>query len=89
MKGLEQKVAGIYEKIPQATQRDEITSAKNIDQIVQAIDQYQKEIDNLWETLTPTTPPTVKEQRKQEETMQLQEIEQQVITTADLFNKAT
>jgi hypothetical protein len=47
IKGLEQKVAGTYEKIPQATQRDEITAAEKIDQIAQAIDQYQKEIENL------------------------------------------
>jgi hypothetical protein len=31
----------------------------------------------------------VKEKRKQEATMQLQEIEQQVSTTADLFDKAS
>jgi methionine synthase II (cobalamin-independent) len=47
IKGLEQKVAGTYEKIPQAAQRDEITAAEKIDQIAQAIDQYQKEIENL------------------------------------------
>jgi hypothetical protein len=49
IKGLEQKVAGTYEKIPQATQRDEITAEEKIDQIAQAIDQYQKEIENLQE----------------------------------------
>jgi hypothetical protein len=44
---LEKKVAGNYEKIPQVAQRDEITVVKNIDHIVQEIDQYQKEIKNL------------------------------------------
>jgi hypothetical protein len=34
---------------------------------VQAIDQYQKEIENLQEQLTPRTPPSVKEKRKKEE----------------------
>jgi hypothetical protein len=47
IKGLEQKVAGTYEKIPQATQRDEIIAAEKIDRIAQEIDQYQKEIENL------------------------------------------
>jgi chromosome segregation ATPase len=89
IKGLEQKVAGTYEKIPQAAQSEEITAAENIDRIAQAIDQYQKEIENLREQLIPTTPPAVKEQRKQEATTQLQEIEQQVSTTTDLFDKAT
>ena len=46
---------------------DEITTVEKIDQIAQAIDQYQKEIENLWEHLTPATPPAVKEKRKQEE----------------------
>jgi hypothetical protein len=68
---LKQKVKGTYKKIPQATQREEITATKKIDQIVQAIYQYQKEIENLREQLTPTTPPTVKDQRKQEATTQL------------------
>jgi hypothetical protein len=44
---LEQKVAGTYEKIPQATQRDEITATEKIDRIAQEIDQYHKEIENL------------------------------------------
>jgi hypothetical protein len=82
-------VAGTYEKIPKTAQRDELTTTKKIDQIAQAIDQYQKEIENLREQLTPTTPPAVREQRKQEATEQLQEIEQQVSTTTDLFDKAT
>jgi hypothetical protein len=86
---LEQKVAGTYKKIPQAAQGEEIIAAKNIDRIAQAIDQYQKEIENLREQLTPTTPSTMKEKMKQEETTQLQEIEQQVSTTSDLFDKTT
>jgi hypothetical protein len=68
LKGLEQKVAGTYEKIPQAAQSEEFATTKKIDRIAQEIDQYQKEIENLREQLTPTTPPTIKEQRKQEAT---------------------
>jgi hypothetical protein len=33
IKGLEQKVAGTYEKIPQAAQKEEITTVEKIDQI--------------------------------------------------------
>jgi hypothetical protein len=33
IKGLEQKVAGTYKKIPQAAQGDEITTVEKIDQI--------------------------------------------------------
>jgi hypothetical protein len=47
LKGLEQKVAGTYEKIPQAMQNEEVATTEKIDRIAQAIDQYQKEIENL------------------------------------------
>jgi hypothetical protein len=47
LKGLEQKVAGTYENIPQVVQNEEVATMKNIDQIAQAIDQYQKEIENI------------------------------------------
>jgi hypothetical protein len=76
MNGLEQKVAGTYEKIPNTTQRDVLTVVEKIDQIAQEIDQYQKEIENLQEHLTPTTPPEVREQRKKEATREVQEIDQ-------------
>jgi hypothetical protein len=68
MKGLEQKVVVAYEKIPKNAQTTELTATEKIDQIVQTIDQYQQEIENLWEHLTPTTPPEVREKRKQEAT---------------------
>jgi hypothetical protein len=54
---------------------------------VQTIDQYQQEIEHLQENLTPTTPPEVKEKRKQEATTQIKEIEQQVHAMTDLFEK--
>jgi hypothetical protein len=89
VKGLEQKVVVAYEKIPKTTQMAELTTTEKIDQIVQTIDQYQQEIENLHEQLTPTTPLEVREQRKQEATEQLQEIERQVHAVGDLFDKAT
>jgi peptidoglycan hydrolase CwlO-like protein len=58
---LEQKVARTYEKIPKIAQSDELTATEKINQIAQAINQYQKEIKNLCENITPTTPPVVKE----------------------------
>jgi hypothetical protein len=53
---------------------DEITIVEKIDQIGQEINQYQKEIGNIREQVTPTTPSPVKYQRKKEELEQLQEI---------------
>jgi hypothetical protein len=69
-------VGGIFEKLPNTMQGNELPVAEKIDQIEQAIEQYQKELETLRENLTPTTPPAVKEKRKQEATTQLQEIEQ-------------
>jgi hypothetical protein len=49
IKGMEHKVEGTYEKIPQAAQSEEIAAPEKIDQIVQEIEKYQKEIENLQE----------------------------------------
>ena len=89
MNELDWRVGEIFEKLPNTTQRNELPVVENIDQIVQAIEQYQKDIENLREQLIATTPPVVKEKRKKEETTQLQEIEQQVSIATNLFDKAT
>ena len=54
---------------------------------MQKIDQYQHDIKHLRDHLTPTTPPEVKEQSKQEETTHIKEIEWQVHAAVDLFKK--
>ena len=46
---LEQRVGGVFEKLPNTTQGNELPVVGKIDQIAQAIDQYQKEIENLHE----------------------------------------
>jgi hypothetical protein len=77
-----------YDKIPKSTQKIELTTMQEIDQIVQTINQYRQEIESLSEHLIPTTPPKVKEQRKQQAATQMEEMEQQVRAVADLFDKA-
>jgi DNA anti-recombination protein RmuC len=72
---LERRVEDIFGKLPTTAQGSELPAAEKIDQIAQAIDQYQKEIETLRGQIRPTTPPTVKVQRKQEATVQLQELE--------------
>jgi hypothetical protein len=64
-------VEDIFGKLPTIAQGSELPMAKKIDHIAQAIDQYQKEIKTLHGQIRPTTPPAVKEQRKQEATVQL------------------
>jgi hypothetical protein len=72
---LEHRVEDIFGKLPTTTQGSELPVAEKIDRIAHAIDQYQKEIETLHGQIRPTTPPAVKEQRKQEATTQLQELE--------------
>jgi hypothetical protein len=72
---LEQGLVVAYDRIPKSTQTTEPTTMQKIDQIVQTIDQYRQEIENLQEQLIPTTPPEVKEQRKQEATGKMEEME--------------
>jgi hypothetical protein len=64
-------------------------TTQKIDQIVQTIDQYRQEIENLREQLIPTTPPEVKEQRKHEAVGKMEEMERQVSATVDLFDRET
>jgi hypothetical protein len=64
-----------YDRIPNSAQITEPTTTQNIDHIVQTIDQYMKEIENLLEQLIPTTPSEVKEQRRQEVVGQMEEME--------------
>jgi hypothetical protein len=72
---LERRVEEVFGKLPTTAQGNELPATEKIDQIAQAIDQYQKEIETLRGQIRPTTPPAVKEQRKQEATIQLQELE--------------
>jgi flagellar hook assembly protein FlgD len=57
---LEKKLVTAYEKIPKNAKMVKLTVTQNIDQIVKTINQYQHEIEHLWEKLTPTTPLEVK-----------------------------
>jgi hypothetical protein len=47
MNGLEKKFEGTYNKIMKTTQMEEIIAAEKIDHIAQAIEKYQKEIENI------------------------------------------
>jgi RNAse (barnase) inhibitor barstar len=76
-----------YDKISKRKQITELTTTQKIDQIVKKIDQYRQEIKNLWEQLIPTTPLEVKDQRKQEETRKMEEMERQVSATINLFDR--
>jgi hypothetical protein len=57
-------VEEIFGKLPSTVQGRELPATEKIDQIAQALDQYQKEIETLWGQIRPTTPPTMREKRK-------------------------
>jgi hypothetical protein len=72
---IEQGVVVAYDRSPKREKTEDPTTRQKIDQIVQTIDQYKQEIKNLQEQLIPTTPLEVKEQRKQKEVRQMDEME--------------
>jgi len=87
MDRLEQGVATAYDRILNSMQIAKSTTAQNIDHIVQTIDQYRNDIENLKEQLIPTTPLEVKEQRRQEAAGQMEEMERRVSAVVDLFDR--
>jgi hypothetical protein len=58
---MERKVEEVFGKLPNTAQGNELPAVEKIDQIAQAIDQYQKEIETLCGWIRLTTPPPVKE----------------------------
>jgi hypothetical protein len=86
---LEKGLALVYDIIPKSVQIEEPMMTQKIDQIVQTINQYMKDIENLQEQLIPTTPLEVKEQRKQEVAGKMEKMELQVNVVVDLFDRAT
>jgi predicted nucleic acid-binding Zn-ribbon protein len=70
---LEQGLTTTYNRIPNNAQATERSAEEKINLIAQTIDQYRQEIEELKERLNPTTPPEVREQRKEEVALQMVE----------------
>jgi hypothetical protein len=70
---LEQGLTTMYNRIPNNAQAAERSAEEKINLIAQTIDQYRQEIEELKEKLNPTTPPEVREQRKEEAALQMVE----------------
>jgi hypothetical protein len=68
-------------------QAENTSTEEKLKLISQTIEHYRQEIEELKEKLTPTTPPEVREQRKQEAALQLAELEKHVSTTEELFDR--
>jgi hypothetical protein len=65
---LEKGLAASYNNIPNYVQELEDTPEGKFHNIMQVMEQYKKDIIDLMEKLTPSTPPKVGEQRAHEAT---------------------
>jgi predicted nucleic acid-binding Zn-ribbon protein len=78
---IEQRVTTIYNHLPDNVHAESSSTEEKLKMIAQTIDHYRKQIEDLKEKLTPTTPPEVREKRKEEVALQLVELEKQANTT--------
>jgi len=79
----------MYNNIPDSVQEQNISVEKKLNLIAQTVNLYRKEIEEIKEKENPTTPPEVREQMKQEVSLQIDEMEKQVSTIVVLFDQAT
>jgi hypothetical protein len=56
---------------------------------VQTLEDYKKEIEELKEKLTPTTPPEVTAEREQKVSLQVEMMEKEDEKVTQLFDKTT
>jgi hypothetical protein len=78
---IKQGVTTVYNHLPDNAQAESSSTEEKLNMISQTIDHYRKQIEELKEKLTLTTPPEVREQRKAEVALQLAELEKQANTT--------
>jgi hypothetical protein len=62
---------------------------EHIQIIMQTLEGYRKEIEELKEKLTPTTPPEVTAEREQQETLQIEMIEREAKEVTKHFDRTT
>jgi hypothetical protein len=80
-------VTTVYNHIPDNAQAENTSAEEKLKLISQTIEHYRQDIEELKENMTPTTPPEVREKRKQEASLQLAELEKHVSTTEELFDR--
>jgi hypothetical protein len=72
---LEQGLTMVYDRIPDNVQAPERSAEEKIKIISQTIEGYRQEIEELKENINPMTPLEVREQREQQSTLQIAEME--------------
>jgi archaellum component FlaC len=79
----------VYNHIPDNVQVEKKRAEEKLNLIAKTIDQYRQEIEELKEKLNTVTPMKVREQRKLEVAIQINEMEKQVSAVEELFDQAT
>jgi exonuclease VII large subunit len=84
---LEQKLKEVFTKIPDSAQEAVSSVEEHIQIITQTLEDYKKEIEELKEKLTPTTPPEVTAEREQQEALQIEMMEREAKKVTKLFDR--
>jgi hypothetical protein len=74
---LEQKLKEVFTRIPDSAQVAMSNAEEQIQIITQMLEDYKKEIEELKEKLTPTTPPEVMAEREQQAALQVEMMEKE------------
>jgi predicted nucleic acid-binding Zn-ribbon protein len=86
---LDQGFTMVYNRIQNSVKVAKRSVEEKINLIAQTINQYRQGIEELKERINPTTPLEVREQRKQEDALQMVEMENQESAAEELFNRFT
>jgi predicted nucleic acid-binding Zn-ribbon protein len=84
---LEQKLKEFFTNIPNSAQEALSSAEEQIQVIVQTLEEYRQEIEDLKENINPTTLLEVQEWREQQYTLHIVEMEKEVREVADFFNR--
>jgi DNA repair exonuclease SbcCD ATPase subunit len=84
---LEQKLKEVFTRIPDNAQEATSNAEEHIQIIVQMLEDYKKEIEDLKENLTPTTPPEVTAEREQHASLQVEMMEKEAKKVTQLFDR--
>jgi hypothetical protein len=77
----------VFTRILDSTQAATSNVEEQIQIIAQTLEDYKKEIEDLKEKLTPTTPPEVTAEREQQATLQVEIMENEAQKVTQLFDR--
>jgi predicted nucleic acid-binding Zn-ribbon protein len=84
---LEWKLKEVFTRIPDNMQETMNNAEEQIQIIAQTLEDYKKDIEELKENLTPTTPPKVTDEREQQTTLQVAMLEKEAEKVIQRFDR--